>query len=188
MKNTLLVIAALAIVSCKQQIVSDVQTAPTQIGVNAVVTENGDLNVTDAVEDVTFKTEEASQIHAAYLSLKGALVNTDPYEAAEIASNFKSTLESQTESDITRGLNDDLALISVSKDAAEQRVAFENISKKVEVYLSSEITSGIIYKQYCPMAFEGKGAYWLSNSKEIRNPYYGDKMLKCGVVDKEIQQ
>ena len=187
MKNTLLVIAALAIVSCKQQIVSDVQTAPTQIGVNAVVTQNGDLNVTEAAEEVTFKTEEASQIHAAYLSLKGALVNTDPYEAAEIASNFKSTLESQTESDITRNLSDDLALISVSKDTAEQRVAFENISKKVEVYLSSEITSGTIYKQYCPMAFEGKGAYWLSNSPEIRNPYYGDKMLKCGVVDKKIQ-
>ncbi|MBT7306171.1 MAG: DUF3347 domain-containing protein, partial [Bacteroidetes bacterium] len=26
----------------------------------------------------------------------------------------------------------------------------------------------------------------LSNSKEIRNPFFGDKMLKCGRIDKEI--
>ncbi|WP_339849838.1 DUF3347 domain-containing protein [uncultured Dokdonia sp.] len=187
MKNTLLVIAILAIVSCKQQEGANVQTAPTQVGIDAVVTENEDLNVTYAVEDVTFKTEEASQIHASYLILKGALVNTNAKEAAQEAAKFKDVLDAQVESDITRNLSDDLALISMSKDAAEQRVAFENISKKVEVYLSSEITSGTIYKQYCPMAFEGKGAYWLSNSPEIRNPYYGDKMLKCGVVDKEIQ-
>ena len=51
----------------------------------------------------------------------------------------------------------------------------------------AEITSGEVYKQYCPMAFEGKGGYWLSNSKEVRNPYYGDKMLKCGSVQETIQ-
>jgi len=43
-----------------------------------------------------------------------------------------------------------------------------------------------VYKQYCPMAFDGKGAFWLSSSEEIRNPYYGDKMLKCGRVEETI--
>jgi len=37
-----------------------------------------------------------------------------------------------------------------------------------------------IYYQYCPMAFDNKGAYWLSEEKEIRNPYFGSKMLTCG--------
>jgi Cu(I)/Ag(I) efflux system membrane fusion protein len=37
-----------------------------------------------------------------------------------------------------------------------------------------------IYYQYCPMAFDNKGAYWLSSTEEIRNPYFGDKMLTCG--------
>jgi len=36
------------------------------------------------------------------------------------------------------------------------------------------------YYQYCPMAFDNKGAYWISNETEIRNPYFGEKMLKCG--------
>ncbi len=39
-----------------------------------------------------------------------------------------------------------------------------------------------VYYQYCPMAFNNKGAYWLSNQREILNPYFGNKMLKCGEV------
>jgi hypothetical protein len=78
--------------------------------------------------------------------------------------------------------------VSGSEDVKEQRIAFEDVSKIMEVLVSgNKITSGAIYKQYCPMAFNGKGAYWLSNSNEVRNPYFGDQMLKCGLVDKEIK-
>jgi hypothetical protein len=37
------------------------------------------------------------------------------------------------------------------------------------------------------MAFNNKGAYWISSSKDILNPYFGDKMLKCGRVDSEVK-
>jgi hypothetical protein len=37
------------------------------------------------------------------------------------------------------------------------------------------------------MAQDGKGAMWLSESKEIKNPYFGDKMMECGSVEEEIQ-
>jgi Cu(I)/Ag(I) efflux system membrane fusion protein len=41
-----------------------------------------------------------------------------------------------------------------------------------------------VYYLFCPMAFDDKGAYWLSNESQIRNPYFGKKMLTCGnVVD-----
>jgi Cu(I)/Ag(I) efflux system membrane fusion protein len=43
-----------------------------------------------------------------------------------------------------------------------------------------------IYYQYCPMAFDNKGAYWLSDTKEIRNPYLGDKMMTCGSTKEVI--
>jgi Cu(I)/Ag(I) efflux system membrane fusion protein len=39
-----------------------------------------------------------------------------------------------------------------------------------------------VYYLYCPMAFDDKGAYWLSNESEIKNPYFGKKMLTCGSV------
>jgi len=42
------------------------------------------------------------------------------------------------------------------------------------------------YYQYCPMANGSKGAHWLSDSKEIRNPYLGDKMLTCGAIKETI--
>ena len=39
-----------------------------------------------------------------------------------------------------------------------------------------------VYKDYCPMAFDYKGAYWLSETEEILNPYFGDAMLYCGEI------
>jgi Cu(I)/Ag(I) efflux system membrane fusion protein len=37
------------------------------------------------------------------------------------------------------------------------------------------------------MAFNDKGAYWLSNISKIKNPYYGKKMLTCGEVAQELR-
>lgn len=33
---------------------------------------------------------------------------------------------------------------------------------------------------FCPMALDGKGAYWLSDSDQIENPYMGAAMPECG--------
>ena len=42
-----------------------------------------------------------------------------------------------------------------------------------------------LYLSFCPMAFGNKGGYWLQDSKEIKNPYFGSKMLKCGEIKNE---
>lgn len=39
-----------------------------------------------------------------------------------------------------------------------------------------------VYRMLCPMAFEGKGATWLQKDGEVRNPYYGAAMFRCGQV------
>ena len=49
-----------------------------------------------------------------------------------------------------------------------------------------EISSGSMFVQYCPMANDGDGGYWLASETEIRNPYYGDEMLNCGEVKETI--
>ena len=36
------------------------------------------------------------------------------------------------------------------------------------------------------MAFAGKGAYRTSENREIQNPYFGDKMPKCGEKEEEL--
>jgi len=69
-----------------------------------------------------------------------------------------------------------------SKTIEKQREFFVGLTSTTELILSNDLKSGNIYKQTCPMAFDGKGAEWLSNSKEIRNPYFGDQMLTCGTT------
>ncbi|QDV91727.1 Cation efflux system protein CusB precursor [Phycisphaerae bacterium RAS2] len=39
-----------------------------------------------------------------------------------------------------------------------------------------------LFRTYCPMAFENKGAYWLQARQQIDNPYFGAAMLRCGEV------
>jgi Cu(I)/Ag(I) efflux system membrane fusion protein len=60
-------------------------------------------------------------------------------------------------------------------------MAFSEFSN--QLYLTIK-TFGLMgktaYYQFCPMAFDDKGAYWLSEIKEIRNPYFGKKMNVCG--------
>ena len=44
-----------------------------------------------------------------------------------------------------------------------------------------------VYKVFCPMYNDNKGAFWLSDSSEVKNPYYGKEMLSCGEVQEEIK-
>lgn len=44
-----------------------------------------------------------------------------------------------------------------------------------------------LYLAHCPMARDGKGANWLSEFAEIKNPYFGDQMLECGEVKEELK-
>lgn len=77
--------------------------------------------------------------------------------------------------------------ISKAKDIEEQRKHFKNLS---DVLIESAelfgLTIDMVYVQFCPMAFDDKGAYWLSESDKILNPYFGDMMLNCGEVTKKI--
>ncbi|MDB5125821.1 DUF3347 domain-containing protein [Mucilaginibacter sp.] len=60
-----------------------------------------------------------------------------------------------------------------------QREHFASLSKNMYSLLSGlKLNSTTVYQQYCPM----KKAAWLSESEDIRNPYYGDDMLECGKV------
>ena len=43
-----------------------------------------------------------------------------------------------------------------------------------------------LFRQYCPMAFDNKGAYWLSNTQEIYNPYFGEEMRFCGEIKEQL--
>ena len=72
-------------------------------------------------------------------------------------------------------------------DVEEQRQQFDFFSqaliKTIKVFGISDDT---LYVQHCPMANNNEGADWISKEENIQNPYYGDKMLKCGIVKTTI--
>ncbi|HET8753782.1 MAG TPA: DUF3347 domain-containing protein [Salinimicrobium sp.] len=131
-----------------------------------------------------FKNEDIAAVYSHYSHVKTALVNSNAEEAQNGGEMLVKALQ-QTES--AEDALEAAEKIAKSENLNEQRTAFSDLSGAVENILSGSLASGEIYKQYCPMAFEGAGGYWLSSSEEIRNPYYGDKMLKCGSVRDTLQ-
>ena len=83
---------------------------------------------------------------------------------------------------IQKELNASANAISGSTDISKQRGHFKHLSAHM---ISSVQLFGInqkVYSEFCPMADNNKGAYWISLEEEIRNPYYGEAMLTCGEV------
>ena len=77
--------------------------------------------------------------------------------------------------------------ISENQDTDRQRDHFNTLSKNVYALLKTTSSNDkTIYRQYCPMAFNNTGAFWLSSEDEILNPYFGDEMLTCGAIDETI--
>ena len=184
MKKYLILGIALALFSCKNSEEAEVKTAPSQVATVQKQSKK-DLNITSTTSEVVFENAEFGKVYEAYLDVKASLVNTD----ATTASKAVATLNN-SQKDFLDNQDLQMALVEfeASTDIKTQRAIFERITAAMEVEIDKQtITSGTIYKQYCPMAFNGKGGYWLSDSKEVRNPYYGDKMLKCGTVDKELE-
>jgi len=184
MKMIYSLIVITLLMGCKGNTESEIKTAPSQANEHLDDTKK-DLNETSSKEEIVFEDERFTQVYNAYLDLKASLVNTDQEASTHSTRAFFM---------ITKGIDDFKEIFEetipfVEATTIEQRrIIFSRVSLAVENQIAKEkIISGAIYKQYCPMAFNGKGAYWLSDSKEVRNPYFGDQMLKCGVVDSTIE-
>jgi hypothetical protein len=73
------------------------------------------------------------------------------------------------------------------KDLSAKRKEFEMIADAMWSLTRTVRYDGQkVYWQYCPMAFNNKGAYWMSNEREIKNPYFGHDMLECGEVQDSL--
>lgn len=178
-------LTVISLVSCKKTTNIEVKAPPSQEVVSVLSNDSVDLNTTTTSSEVSFEDPKYSALYEAYLEVKAALVNTNAILAQETATGLSEAADGVA--GISAGTRKAIHIIITQSDTNAQRAAFEAVSQDVEAILSNKLSSGTIYKQYCPMAFNGKGAYWLSDSKEVRNPYFGDQMLKCGVVDATIE-
>ncbi|ADR21527.1 hypothetical protein MATR_08440 [Marivirga tractuosa] len=127
--------------------------------------------------------EQLKSILSSYFNVKDALVDTDAAEAKSALAKLLESIGSEFEQmkSLAKQMHD-------KEDVEDIRSDFDDLSEQVYVLVkeNSESKDQTVYKQYCPMAFNNEGAFWLSDKEEIRNPYFGDKMLKCGKVQEEL--
>lgn len=136
--------------------------------------------------------DEVSSLLAEYFELKDALVGTDFDLAKAKIERMKVIFDAakENQNSMPLGSNELKAKMNDLVDASniEQiRSLFKPFSEDLIALLKeSKGFDKTVYVQYCPMADNNQGAYWLSLQEEIRNPYFGDKMLICGVLKEQL--
>lgn len=138
-------------------------------------------------------------LFSAYFKLKDALVGDDWATAQQYAKEAYKALDQ-----VNSSLFKDKAHDRFMKHKAPLTKALDELAKSSDIksarttliQLSEQMITMAktfrpadqpLFVQYCPMADSNKGATWLSLENEVRNPYFGASMLKCGEVQEKIK-
>ena len=139
---------------------------------------------------------------SAYFGLKDALVAGDTSKASAAALSLSTASDSlkvneikgdstgvikETALNFTGTIKSSAQALASEQDIKAKRKEFEMIADAMWSLTRTVRYDGQkVYWQYCPMAFNNKGAYWMSNEKEIKNPYFGKEMPDCGSVEDSL--
>lgn len=129
-----------------------------------------------------------------YFLLKDALVKTDASVASMKAKELLTAIATVKMEDLKmeehmawmkvyKELGSDVKSISETQDIKIQRDFFKSVSKNMYELMKVSKTDTPTYYQYCPMV----KANWLSKENEVKNPYYGSKMMSCGKTVETIK-
>lgn len=189
-------IAFMALLSCggKKEAGNNNQYAATEAEEKTTAQPTAPLFTVDAAFQ-----QQLAAVFTSYVSLKESFVASDPATVKSSATNVAQALVKADMKLLTGAAHNDwmnyfggmegaLKEMQAADDIEAQRAAFKNLSdslyKSIKAYGLGGATA---YYEYCPMAFNNTGAYWLSDNSTIRNPYFGDKMLSCGAVEETLQ-
>ena len=151
-------------------------------------------NSTDSKVDGAMK-----EMVGQYLKIKNGLTTDNGKEAADAANAFVVSMGKMEANSLTGDkkkawdkLSDDAKEMAehIGKNAGKlehQREHFDMLSKDLYDMVKTFGAGQPLYKDFCPMYNDNKGAIWLSETKEIKNPYLGTKMPTCGSVKEEIK-
>lgn len=157
--------------------------------------EGHNMNMTSAKIDFNETIEKSFQaVIDVYIELKDALTESDSDLASTKSEAFRKALEMIPVSDRGKTNNYWSILHKTSKGINEnvsieqQRKLFQIISDNlIEMVRNFDNVDDKLFVQFCPMADDNKGAFWLSKEEQIRNPYFGEVMHKCGSVKEVIE-
>lgn len=137
------------------------------------------------------------EIISGYLKIKNALVKSDTKSTAQSARVLEAIITTSNTSQLMESQKIMLATIlvdatkevkniaSFSGKLDKQRRAFQMLSMNIRDLLNNFGATQKLYVDFCPM-YEG-GSIWLSETKEIKNPFYGAQMLTCGRLKETIK-
>ncbi len=190
MKKIILAAIIMAFTACNSNNKSE-ETSET----SAMATSNASENIASGS---TISSISINEIVNNYIKLKNALTKDDSKEAANAGNNIVTALSKiDMKSLSAEQMKSYMEIADDTKENAEhiganagkidhQREHFAMLSKDVADLIKIFGTSQKLYQDFCPMYDDNKGAIWISEFKEIKNPYYGSKMLSCGSMKKEL--
>jgi membrane fusion protein, copper/silver efflux system len=150
-------------------------------------------SVADAKNAVSVK-----NIVTTYLQIKNALTDDNTIDAATAGNaleaafkNFDKTtlteVQKKTFEDVENDAREHAEHIGKSGgNIAHQREHFEILSNDIYDLIKTFGGGQVLYKDFDSMYNNGKGAFWISETKEIKNPYMGKAMLTSGSIKEEI--
>jgi hypothetical protein len=139
------------------------------------------------------------EIVSSYLTMKNALSEDNSTATAKAGEILQTTFKSFDKSALTtdqKKIFEDVETDAIENaehiaenggNIAHQREHFELLSKDIYDLVKIFGAGQVLYKVYDSMFNSGKGAFWLSETKEIKNPYMGKAMLTSGSIKEEIK-
>lgn len=186
-------IIAISVSACKSN-----TTSTTEENKNGVTLQNAD-SVASGVNNLNANDNgPIHQMVTQYLKIKNALVNDNGNDAANAGTAFVKAMNKLDKNSLSAenkktwdNIADDAKEMAkhISENANKiehQREHFEMLSMDMFDLVKSFGAGQPLYLDFCPMANNKKGATWLSETKEISNPYLGKKMPACGEIKEEI--
>ena len=144
-------------------------------------------------------TAATKEIVIQYLLIKDGLANDNGKDAASAGKAFVEATgivdiasfnadQKKTWEDISADAKEMAEHIGANPDKLEhQREHFVMLSKDIYDLVKAFGSEQVLYKVFDSMANDGKGVFWLSETKEIKNPYMGKAMLNSGTIQEEIK-
>ena len=143
--------------------------------------------------------QQLNSVYNEYINLKDALVKEDSKSTSTSASTLLNNLtkvDMKLLSDnkahshwmsLEKEIKSSATSISVTSDIKVQRDHFKHLSSHLINAVQLFGVNEKVYLEFCPMADNNKGAFWLSKEEKVINPYFGDAMLTCGEVKQIIE-
>ena len=131
------------------------------------------------VQEALVESDEGTA-HEALRALDDAVANLDATDAPE---EIRDAWDQDR-----REMRSHLAHLDHLDDLKNVRQEFNTISQVLAYSIQQFGVDGPVYRQFCPMAFDEDGAYWLSRDETITNPYLPEDMLRCGEVVEQLRE